>query len=235
VASGPYKAPVIFKDKQTKPTNVFVANWVEEKPGYYIARAGDKHAPRLTNYTFKDTKPKWDSPSAYKAAFRKAGLTSLSFQGPEKLDVSEQLLGSKSYIISGFAKRAGKKVRVFANIYHNPKTQNTTVFFYDAPLRQWEDWGGMAPAMVWLSLYEQSDFSPEALSELSKTKPAEDLKIFEEHFTGRMMSLFQGIMTTQSQTLSSMRSFNMSTANCAGIENCRVESDGVGGYETVID
>lgn len=232
IKSGGYDSPVIFKDDTGRK---YIANWVEGTPGIYSAKAGDKRAPQLRYINPKSSKIDVTQRGTFEAELKKAGLTVLKLEGPERLEITETLLNQQSYVVTGTAKRAGEAVRLFANISYDPAKGSTNVMLFDAPISQWKDWGGIATPMAWLGVYEQSDFTPAARAELSVMGPSQEIPLFEEHFTGRTTALFQGIMSTQAATLNSMRSFNMSSAACAGVENCSVSPDGVGGYEAVIE
>jgi len=144
------------------------------------------------------------------------------------------MLGSHSAFVTGDAKRAGKSVRLFSSFSYNLEKNVTSFYYYDAPLKQWTDWGGLAVPLIRMGIYEREDFTPGALAQFRKMRPAVEMKTYEEHFTGKMIALCQGIAMTNTATLNSMRSFNMSTANCAGMENCTVQGDGAGGFDAVV-
>lgn len=230
VISDGYRGPVFFRTE--KFTNR-IANWVEVAPDTLAPKTNDPYAPQMLQRARAGTKVNWANKRSYLKLLKEAGLTVPKFVGPEKLEIATKMVGGKAFILSGTAKRHGKPVRFFANM--GVSKDGTEVFFiYDAPLKQWKDWGGIAVPMTQIGIYEQSEFTSDALAELREMSPKEEVRLFEEHYTGRMLSLYQGISMTNMATLNTMKSFNMSTTTCAGDSNCTVQSDGVGGFEAVI-
>lgn len=225
-----YPVPLVMK----KGSSTVVYNWITEENGLQVAKANDPLSPRILtrNLAYKTGQ---DDKALIEKTLKEAGLKNVSITQREILEVSRELVGVQSVIATGTARRAGKASRVFAMFSHDPKQANAKLVVYEAGEKQWKDWSGVAVPMTLAGIYMREDFNDEALSYLKTIKPAEELKIYEEHFTNKMISLFQGIMTTQVATLNSMRSFNMSAATCAGMENCSVTADGVGGYEAVVD
>lgn len=229
--SGPYPMPVILKNEKS---SAYVANWVDKGNGRIVAKDGDAKAPRMAFYNI-NYKLGQSEKTAIIRELKKAGLTSIKIPTPEVLEVTKKIMGGHSAIVTGDATRGGTAMRLFSGISYDAKTGGTLFYYYEAPIKQWKDWGGMAVPMARMGIYDQKDFTPAALAKLRDMRPAEEMKVYEEHYTGKMISLFQGIAMTRAATLNSMRSFNMSTATCAGMENCTVQSDGVGGYDAVVE
>jgi len=227
--SNPFKgikfaAPEIVKSGKYSQK---IGNWTMVK-AVQMATPGDPKSPRFTQRNY--TPPKRSSDKALiDAALKSAGLTRAKYPKAEVLEVSMEMVGTHSVIAYGAARRKGEIVRFFANVdIHKNGTATSKVL--EAPQSEWNSWAGMAVVMAMTGIYEPTDFTPQSLAEIRQLSPAQETKLTEEHFTAKMMSLFQGIIAANMGTLTAMQSFNMATATCAGESNCSVNLDGIGGY-----
>lgn len=220
-----YPAPEIVKSGKYSQK---IGNW-SEVDGVLMAKPGDKYSPRLTERSFPLKRKKSDKALIY-AALKDAGLTRAKYPKAEVLEVSMQMVGTHSVIAYGAARRKGKIVRFFVNVDIR-KDNNIYTKVLEAPQDEWNSWGGAAVVMAMFGIHEPQAFSPEALSQIRQLSPAQETRFTEEHFTAKMISLFKGIAAANMGTLTSMRSFNMSTSICAGDSNCTVTADGVGGFQ----
>lgn len=228
--SGGYPGPVIFEDSG-RP---FIANWTREGDAH-VARAGDARAPRLANYAVINVARFGGTAADMTRELSKQGLSRARMEPMEEIDINRSILGNPAWISAGTARRAGRAVRVFAFYQHNPKTGQLNVYVYDAPPAQWRDWGGMAVPFARIGVHQQQDFEAPALAQLRAMDPAEEVAIFEEHYTARVRALASGTLAAQAATLNSLRNFNMASATCAGMDNCDVVGDGLGGYEAQVE
>ncbi len=229
-STGKYNAPKIVKNRRYQPV---ITNWDSVGHGQF-ARKNDPKSPFLRSYTFTGDADQ-SAKSLATNALKKFGLSTPRFAVVEQLEVTKKMTGTTVFIAFGTAKLDGSRARFYANIRTAKGSRDPVVQIYAAPRDTYVEWGGVAVPMSLVGIYETKDWTPAALQQAAAIAPADEAVIFEDHYTKKMMSLFQGTMATQAGTLNAMRSFNMSTATCAGMENCAVVSDAVGGYTAQIE
>ncbi len=228
-SSAKYTAPVIVSGQDHIHR---ITNW--EMDGYaQVAKAGDPRSPRLQTWTFTDEAKKPAS-TLLKQALNKAQLKQHRPAKIEQIEVTTQMTGADVKVAFGTAKRAGQKVRFYANIRVAKGSKDAVVQVYFAPEDVYKKWGGVAVPMSVVGVYETKDFSADALKQAGAIAPAKEAAAFEEHYTAKMMALFQGTVAVNMGTLNNMSSFNMATGACAGMANCTVTPDGTGGYTAEI-
>jgi len=231
--TGAYPAPVFVSTESGGKT---ISNWAtgDMSAKAQVAHAGDPKAPHSINFNIGNAGKK-SGAELIKTTLADGGLKSAKYPTVEAIEAGKEMTGTDTWIAFGTAKRNGQRVRFFASAWRNAGSDTASSYVFDAPEALYKEWGAVAIALVRFSVYDQSDFSDEALAQTSAMSPAEETAAFEEHYTAAMAALFQGLMMTNMATLNTMRSFNMATGACAGDSNCTVTPDGVGGYTAEIE
>ena len=227
--SSGYPVPLVMSEG----SKTVVYNWDEVGEGDKWAKANDAKSPRIIKRKLPYKTGQSDE-TAVKKILKDIGLSRVKLSHREVIDVTRELMGIQHVISIGTAKRKGHNVNLFVTFSFDPKTDSASIDIYEAAPNQWKDFGGVAVPLTLVGVYKREDFTEAALKELKASTFKNDLKIYEEHYTAKMTALFQGIMMSHTATLNSLSSLAMSTGQCAGVENCTVTMDGVGGYDAVI-
>jgi len=216
-----YPAPEIVKSGKYSQT---IGNW-PQSGSVKMATPNDPLSPRDATGNFKLTKRTSDA-DMIDGALKGAGLKRAKYAIAERLDVSKEQLGTRSVVAFGAARRQGKVVRLFTMAWVDKGSDTVKYSVLEAPQDEWNSWGGLA----YTGVRKPSEFTPEILASVRPLSPAQETEIFETHYTMLMMALMRGTMMAKMGTLNTMTSFNMSAATCAGVSNCSVTADGIGGY-----